>query len=489
MVEDFKHILNYFHTHPHSYWQKLMDIKPELRGAEMIPERFLGDAPKEPESIEGVVNDLSAIAANSIPVMDQNYMGHMTCRLPNFAPSLEAFIARLNQNLVKVETAWSATAVEEQLLSWMYQLVYGCRPEFSARIGNVTGGGTLGNMTALTVARNHALPEISSRGLDAALRRHAYRRAVIVTTERAHYSIKKIAAALGIGSDNVHSVPVEPRSGKVYLSELNRALEELRREKVCVVAIVAVGGATETGSVDDLIRIHEIAKSHGVWLHVDAAWGGGLLFSENEAQALTGIEHADSVVIDAHKMLYVTVTLGMVLFKNPASLKLLEHHASYILREGSSDLGSMSLEGSRNFASLKLWATWKLLGSSGLGYLVDRACNLARRFAKIIEDDANFELTTDPQAAILTYRFNPRRLSLSEAMVDWVNQAIQSTLLRDKKSFVSRTAFRLGSDTHKSAVLRLLTINPLLTEPIFHQALIEQAEIGFDVIDSAGLLY
>lgn len=489
MVEDINRILNFFHSQPDSLWQKLADIKPELRGAEMIPERFLGDAPKEPESIEGVVNDLSAIAANSVPVMDENFMGHMTCRLPNFAPSLEAFIARLNQNLVKVETAWSATAVEEQLLRWMYQLVYGSRPEFGTRIGNVTGGGTLGNMTALTVARNHALPESSSQGLDAALRRHDYRRAVIVTTERAHYSIKKIAAALGIGSDNVISAPVEPRSGRVYLSELDRTVRELRRERACIVAIVAVGGATETGSVDDLMGIHEIAKSHCVWLHVDAAWGGGLLFSQSERKCFAGIEQADSVVIDAHKMLYVTVTLGMVLFRNINSLKLLEHHANYILREGSSDLGSTSLEGSRNFASLKLWATWKLLGSSGLGYLVDRACKLARSFAEIITAHPNFELTTDPQAGIMTYRFNPRRLSLSQVRLDWVNQGIQSTLLRDKKSFVSRTSFRLGSDIHKSTVLRLLTINPLLTEPIFLEALTEQAEIGFDIIDSAGLMY
>lgn len=151
----------------------------------------------------------------------------------------------------------------------------------------------------------------------------------------------------------------------------------------------------------------DLAIELGCHYHVDAAWGGATLFSDTYRGLLKGIERADSVTIDAHKQLYVPMGAGMVLFKDPATLSSIEHHAAYIIRRGSRDLGSHTLEGSRPGMAILVHAGLSIIGRYGYELLIDQGIERARGFAQRIDEHPDFELVSEPELNILSYRYNP----------------------------------------------------------------------------------
>ncbi|NMT57010.1 aminotransferase class V-fold PLP-dependent enzyme, partial [Vibrio parahaemolyticus] len=143
-------------------------------------------------------------------------------------------------------------------------------------------------------------------------------------------------------------------------------------------------GTTETGNVDPLPEIAEVCQAHGCHFHVDAAWGGATLMSNHHRHLRKGGEMADSVTIDAHKQLYIPMGAGMVLFKDPDAMKSIEHHAQYILRKGSKDLGSHTLEGSRSGMAMLVYAAMHIISRPGYELLIDQSIEKARYFADLI---------------------------------------------------------------------------------------------------------
>ena len=194
------------------------------------------------------------------------------------------------------------------------------------------------------------------------MRHHGYEKAVILCSQRAHYSLKKAASLIGIGEHGLVSVPVHKSSNKIDISALESIIDECERTKTLIIAMVGIAGTTETGNVDQLSQMADLAQKHKIWFHVDAAWAGGYLLSAKLKNILSGIEMADSVVIDGHKLVGLTMGHGMTLFKNQDSLDALRQTANYIIRANSSDLGKYSLEGSKPFASFKLWFYLKAFG-------------------------------------------------------------------------------------------------------------------------------
>src|SRR5262249_22454026 len=157
-----------------------------------------------------------------------------------------------------------------------------------------------------------------------------------------HYSLGKSVDLLGLGHRQLVAIPVTAQH-KIDLGALAREIAALKARRIGVLAIVGVAGTTETGNVDPLDALAELAAEHGAHFHVDAAWGGPTLFSERYRHLLKGIERADSVTIDAHKQLYVPVGAGMVVFKDVQALSSVEHHADYVIRRGSRDIGKHTL--------------------------------------------------------------------------------------------------------------------------------------------------
>lgn len=443
---------------------------------------------------------LKHLVAQSVHTASPGFIGHMTSALPYFMLPLSKIVTALNQNLVKVETSKAFTPLERQVLGMLHKLVYEQDVAFyrtwmhdsKNALGAFCSGGTIANITALWAARNHLLGQqaISRRGLYAALQDKGLKGMAILVSQRGHYSLAKAADVLGIGRDQLIAVETDNHY-RVDVGELRKKAVKLKNEGYGLLAIVGIAGATETGSVDDLNALADAAQEFGCHFHVDAAWGGATLFSDQNRDRLAGIERADSVVIDAHKQLYVPMGAGMVLFRDPQRLASIEHHAEYVIRKGSKDLGSHTLEGSRPGMALLVHAGLNVIGKRGYELLIDQSIEKARYFASLIEEHPDFELVVRPELNILGYRYVPEAVQRKLAnasddeqaainrRLDALTRRIQKTQRESGNTFVSRT--RLDSATYNGAVItifRVVLANPLTTREVLHSVLGEQSAIA-----------
>ena len=443
------------------------------------------------------------LVAQSVHTAAPGFVGHMTSALPYFMLPLSRIMTALNQNLVKVETSKAFTPLERQVLAMLHHLVYQADDSFYARwihdsrhaLGAFCSGGTIANVTALWVARNRlfapqgAFQGIAREGLARALKHLGCEGIAVLASRRGHYSLGKAADLLGIGRDNLVLIETDDHN-RVDLHLLREACRRLQDENIRPLALVGIAGTTETGNIDPLPELADIANELGCHFHVDAAWGGPTLFSERHRHLLDGIARADSVTIDAHKQLYVPMGAGMVVFKDPTALSAIEHHAAYILRHGSKDLGSHTLEGSRPGKAMLVHAGLSIIGRKGYELLIDMGIERARTFAEMIRRHPDFELTSAPELNILTYRYCPANLqqvlakadsALScriNALLDQVNQMVQKIEREAGKTFVSRTRLRVAAYRRKElTVFRVVLANPLTTDAILSEVLTEQCAI------------
>ncbi len=450
---------------------------------------------------------LKKVVAQSVHTSSPAFIGHMTSALPYFMLPLAKIMFALNQNLVKIETSKAFTPLERQVIGMLHRLIYKFPSSFYARhiqsqdtsLGAFGSGGTVANITSLWVARNYLLRRrgtfagIRKLGLFEAMRQRGFNDLALVMSERAHYSLRKASDLLGIGSRYVIKIPVNS-SQKIDLDELKRNITQLKENKIGIIAVVGVAGATETGTVDDLEAMSEITQKERLHFHVDAAWGGPTLFSEQHSHLLKGIEKADSVTFDAHKQLYVPVGAGISLYRNPHHLDHIENHAAYIIRQGSRDLGKNTLEGTRQGMALLVHSALRIIGSKGFEILIDLGIAHAKLFAQMIESDGNFELLLKPELNLINYRYVPKELkeflSIKNAKSVKINEflnkltiAIQKEQRAQGKTFVSRTSLMFSQyEKQKITVFRAVISNPLTEERILHQVLEEQKEIAKNLL-------
>lgn len=444
---------------------------------------------------------LDNLVAHSVHTASPRFIGHMTSALPYFLMPLSKIMIALNQNTVKIETSKAFTPLERQVIGMLHRLAYQCDEHFyppylhSAKhsLGVFCSGGTVANLTALWVARNNAFPAdgqqfqgIERDGAVAALRHYGYQDMAILVSERGHYSLTKAADILGIGQRNLIKIRTDQQN-KLSLKDLEHTLADCQARNIKVLAVVGIAGTTETGTVDPLDDIATLCQQYQCHFHVDAAWGGATLMSNQYRHLLSGIEKADSITIDAHKQLYIPMGAGMVLFKTPELAQSIEHHAQYILRDGSKDLGAHTLEGSRSGIAMLLYAAMHIISRPGYELLINQSIEKARHFAEMIEAHADFELTSPPELCLLTYRYMPQALQQAMRYANDEQQAelnqglnqltkqLQKTQRENGNSFVSRTQLNLeryqGQDI---VVFRVVLANPLTTQAILQAILEEQ---------------
>ncbi len=457
--------------------------------------------PEQPEFVSDHIHHLlDKLVAQSVHTASPSFIGHMTSALPAFILPLSKLMVGLNQNLVKVETSKAFTPLERQVLGMMHNLVYQENESFyqawmhSAQhsLGAFCSGGTVANITALWVARNKLLKAdgdfkgISRSGLFAALQHYGYQGLAILVSERGHYSLQKSADILGIGQDSVIAIETD-ENNKIDCQKLAQKCQQLSEQNIKVLAIVGVAGTTETGNVDPLDKIADIAEQYQCYFHVDAAWGGATLLSNEHRYLLNGIERADSVTIDAHKQMYVPMGAGVVVFKDPSSVADIEHHAEYILRKGSKDLGSHTLEGSRSGMAMLVYASLHIISRPGYEMLINRAIDKAKYFAELINEHEDFELVTEPELCLLTYRYVPKSVQALLLKSDPEQQAelnlilgmltkfIQKRQRENGHSFVSRTRIKVARyNDEKVIVFRVVLANPLTRKETLRDILSEQ---------------
>lgn len=474
------------------------------RSLEEIEGNFSSFAiPEEPTYVSEYTEFVKEnLVAQSVHTAAPGFVGHMTSALPYFMLPLARLMTALNQNLVKVETSKAFTPMERQVLAMLHHLVYRRDDGFYGQwihssqhaLGAFCSGGTIANVTALWVARNRFFaPDetfggIAREGLAAALRHRGCNGVAVLVSERGHYSLGKAADLLGIGRDNLIKLKTDTHN-RIDLKLLREECLRLQDRYILPMALVGIAGTTETGNIDPLEAMADFAQELGCHFHVDAAWGGPTLFSDRHRSLLSGIERADSVTIDAHKQLYVPMGAGMVVFKDPTALSAIEHHANYILRYGSKDLGSHTLEGSRPGMAMLVHAGFSIIGRKGYELLINMGIERAQHFADMIRQHPDFELTSEPELNILTYRYCPVKVQRAlatattqqrtgiNAVLDQVCQLLQKRQREAGKTFVSRTRLATAKYEEEVTVLRVVLANPLTTDEILAAVLAEECEI------------
>ncbi len=490
----------------HDFLNQHVGVTEEISLARLAEDFMDTHINKDPQKkLADVIKDIiDEIAPRAVNVASPYFIGHMTSAIPFFMVHLKAITAALNQNVIKIETSKVLSILEKQILAKMHRMIFNFSDSFYAlhvqntetSLGVFTTGGTTANLTALWVARNNCFPSkgnfesIEKNGFFDAMKAHDFERAVILVSERGHYSLKKAGGVLGLGNQNIIPIDVD-ENRSIDLTKVRSKIKEYQADpKTKIIAVIGIAGATETGIIDPLPELADICKTHGIHFHVDAAWGGPVLLSEKYRHLLKGIEQADSVTIDCHKQLYMPMTSGMVYFKNPEALNLIAYHAKYVNRLGSVDLGIKTLEGSREASSLILDSALKIMGSKGYALMIDYGLQTARQFAEMIKKRPLFQLITRPQLNILTYRMVPLDIQTEwetadkntrrklDSLLDDINTKIQRIQREAGKSFVSRTRLKAcRDDDHNTVVLRVVIMNPMTDIGILNEILDEQEAI------------
>lgn len=447
---------------------------------------------------------LDKLVAQSVHISAPSFVGHMTSALPYFMLPLSRIMMALNQNLVKVETSKAFTPMERQVIGMIHHLIYQQTDNFYERwmhdrghaLGSFCSGGTIANLTALWAARNNVLAPregfagLGQEGLLAGLQHYGYNGLAVLVSERGHYSLGKAADILGIGRRSLIGIETDGNN-KIRTELLAQKCDDLAKQNIKVMAIVGIVGTSETGNVDPLDAMADIAAERKIHFHVDSAWGGPTLFSDTHRSLLKGIERADSVTLDAHKQLYVPMGAGICVFRNPETLSSVEHHAEYIIRKGSKDLGSHTVEGSRPGMAILVHSGLQIIGRQGYELLIDQGIQKARAFADMIIASPDFELISEPELNILTYRYVPADIQcalldappdLRSDVNDQLNllaKRIQKTQRGHGRSFVSRTKLNpVKYGREPVIVFRAVLANPLTTLDILRDMLSEQREIA-----------
>jgi glutamate decarboxylase len=429
------------------------------------------------------------VIPHSVNTAKPRFIGHMTSMLPLFYQELSRLMTAMNQNVVKVETSKVYTLIERQTLAMIHRLVFGFSESFYDRhvqdresnLGLITSCGTLANITSLWIARNKALkssddfPGLQSDGFISAIKHYGYKDAVIIGSAKMHYSMDKVGSLLGLGAENIIKVVLNA-AGSINVTALKEAIDECIKENRLIVAIVGIASATETGQIDDLSVMGEIARENGIHFHIDAAWGGPILFSDKNRKLLKGIELADSVTICGHKQLFLPMGISMALCKDPDSIQYIKAVTRYQARAESYDLGKHSPEGSRPAVSAYLHAGLHLMGKKGYAHLIDEGIRRAHLFTDLVRRHEAFELIEEPSSNIVVYRYIPEEMrhkmkdnSFSHEdhyVINSVNEVLQDQQFLRGHTFISRTTLEYTKYGKKFpiVVLRAVFANPLTTD-------------------------
>jgi L-2,4-diaminobutyrate decarboxylase len=303
-----------------------------------------------------------------------------------------------NQPMSIYEMGAAAAAVEQTVLEWMVEQVGW---EAAASGGVLTHGGSLANLTALLAARAHAAPEAWSLGTPGDL--------AILAPPSAHYSIARAAGILGIGAGEIVPLDVDELE-RVRVDRLADGLARLRAAGRRPMALVAAACATSTGLHDDLRGIGEFCREHGIWLHVDGAHGASALLSESLRGLLDGIELADSVVWDAHKMLRTSALCAAVLVRRRADLPAaFQQHASYLDFDNPHGFDAIDrqVECTKSELGLKLFLNLAFRGERGLAAYVEEQYAKTLAFWELLRARPGFDVPYRPESNILCFRFGP----------------------------------------------------------------------------------
>lgn len=412
------------------------------------------------------------------------YIGHQVPAPSPLAGLFEMAMAVTNQIQGVYEMGPWAVATERAVLDAIGQEIGFAADSFG---GVITSGGSLANLTALLTARNQTLSGCWRQGV-ASPRPHGSAPPVLVVHQEAHYCIDRAAGVLGLGTDQLVRVALDAQR-RMDPGQLDQVLTDLCQRGAPVVAVVAVAGATPTGAFDPLPAIADVCRRQGVWLHVDAAHGGAACLSDRHRHLVEGLALADSVVMDAHKMMFVPALCALVFYRDKAHrFAAFQQSAPYLFDPSTPgmaeyDNAMVTMECSKRAVAMGVWTLWSLFGKRVFAAMVDTVFQTAKDFHELLEEHPRFEVVAEPKANILVFRYLPEHAQdFSNEQLDQLQLRIRRTLLQRGDLYITQTKLegRLS--------LRATVMNPLTRKTHLQKALMELAAEGQRQVESlAGL--
>jgi L-2,4-diaminobutyrate decarboxylase len=361
------------------------------------------------------------------------YMGHQVAPPLPMASLMALLGGFLNNGMAVYEMGMAPTAMEHLVTGWLCRKI-GYTP--SAR-GILTSGGTLANLTALLSARrNKAAEDIWNDGYSGGL--------ALLVSEAAHYCVDRAARIMGLGADGVLKVPVL-EDFSMDTSKLPEICRDALEKGLMPFAIVGSAPCTATGSYDNLEALADFADKNNLWFHVDGAHGGPAVLSEKYSHLVRGIERADSVVIDGHKMMGMPVITTALLFRDGAtSYNTFSQEAEYLLsdtlEEDWSNGAKRTFECTKLTSALSWYAVLKKYGEGIFEAFLNRQYDLARTFSDLIRERHEWRLACEPQSNILCFRWAPEGIPDEE--LNEINARMRQLTLEEGRFYIVQTRLK-----------------------------------------------
>jgi len=406
------------------------DVEPRL-----VNRLFAEPLPQEPTSAPQVLRELEQkLLPYCTHVGHPGYMGLITPSPSPVGIIADFICSALNQNIGAYSIGPSAVAMERSVVRWLTDL---CGYDANAG-GNLTSGGMMANFIALKLGRDAVTHDLAQH--DGIQQRWA-----VYASEERHVSVDKAVDAIGLGRKALRALPTDP-DFQVRLDALEQAIAQDKNNGIRPMCIVGIFGTTNTGAVDNIRELRRIADREGMWLHVDAAYGGGMLLSQEWSMREGGLELADSITIDPHKWFYAPLDAGAVLVKDQRRLT-----ASFGMKPSylTDELDQANeryqyyvhgFEQSRRFRSLKVWMSFKRYGARQIGEWIDNNVRQARHLYSLAEKHTEFEPASNPPMSAICIRF--KNSALNEAASRKLHAEVAQRVEQSGRFWISTTELK-----------------------------------------------
>ncbi|WP_257348843.1 pyridoxal phosphate-dependent decarboxylase family protein [Pseudalkalibacillus decolorationis] len=437
-------------------------------------------ATEQGDTLENLLGDIEeTILKSNINIFNPKSVAHLHC--PPLLPALvaEMILTVFNQSMDSWDQSTAATYLEEEMVNWLTRQF-----KLSSKSGGTfTSGGTQSNYMGLLLARDafcmkHWQHNIQMDGLPGEANKLR-----ILCSESAHFTVKKSASQLGLGERSVVMVKTDEQQ-RMCMQDLQTKLNQIEEIGLLPFALVGTCGTTDFGSIDPLEELADIAKLHKLWFHVDAAYGGALILSKSHADQLSGIEQADSITVDFHKLFYQPISCGAFLVNDQRNFRFIHHTADYLNPESDEEIGivhlvSKSTQTTRRFDALKLFMSLRIVGTERFAAMIDGTFRLAQDTVKEIEEREAFTvINTKPELNAVVFRFQPA--FLNDSKLNDLNKAIQKVMFENGEAVMAKTA------VNGATFLKFTLLNPRTTMKDINEILTKIEEHGSRLIANGG---
>lgn len=393
------------------------------------------------------------ILPNLLKTSSTDYMPHLHSPATLESIASEVIISTFNQSMDSWDQAPVATEIEVEVINHLCKM-YGYDTKAD---GVFTSGGSQSNQTAIILARDWFCNEILKYDVKKFGLPQNYQKLRMYTSEISHFSMEKSAHILGLGYQSVVKVPVD-KNKKMDMQALKQLIEKDIQDGNIPFLAVATIGTTDFGSIDNVKEMSELCKKHNMWLHADAAYGSGVILSEEYKHRLEGINLCDSITVDFHKMFLLPISCSAVLVKDGSTFDALTIHADYLNRQedeedGYTNLVDKSLQTTRRFDALKVWISFQARGKDGWSKIITTSMSNAQYFYQQLSNDKNFEVITKPEISSVVFRY----ISEKTENTDEINKKVRRQLLHNHGVVIGQTV----SNGH--VCLKFTLLNPLMT--------------------------